>query len=105
MADWSNNIRVIKIFSNATEGDSSVITLGDFRAVGNMSLQYEVTGGKMNISYTASLNGDDYLKPINSVLKKKATGKGMLTFDPILSPFIKINALGKGNITIWIGIQ
>ncbi len=103
MAD-NNNIRVIPLFTDAVEGESAVIELADLRAVGNMSIQFDTTK-KTLITYTASLNGIDYEKPKNHIIIKKASKKGILTFDPILAASIKIQTETKGTVNMWVGIQ
>ena len=107
MADTLDNIRVIKLFKDSIGGLSQIVDCSIFRAVGNMSIQYDITGSKMDISYVCSVNGVDFIAPANAEIVKNAKGSDIVPLEAVVAPLLKIFVSGDGTskINLWIAVQ
>lgn len=87
-----------EVAASGTFTSSAIDLTSSVSALGNLAIQVEVTGdGTASLTYTASIDGTDYVSPTGATaiatgLTKtvNTTGKDIYEFSPILAKFIKI---------------
>jgi len=105
MADNFNTIKVIQIFDEDGAKVNNNLDISDFRTVGSLSLQYDISGAEMTICYSISLDGTEFFRQENTNLVFNETGKGLITFEMIVARYIRFESFGTGTVSAWLGIQ
>ena len=118
-----NEIKIHEVFNSETVAAGSTAT-SDAIALGGrggyFAIQEEITGdGTLKLEYLVSLDGENFLEPSEAddiatgqtkTSGPGSDGKDIISFEPALSPWIKIKATETGTsdsvtLTAYLAVQ